>query len=101
MAKSWNENLVKLKTHPISNLIFLKNSQPFKFGEIHKNENLANTLNSIANKGSEEFYKGYIARDIVNSLNSIGGLHSLEDFNDQDTIFSDSLEYNYKNLNLH
>ncbi len=101
VAKSWSENLDKLKIHPISKLTFLKNSKPYKFGEIHKNESLANTLNTIANKGAEEFYKGYIARDIVDSLNAIGGLHSLEDFYNQDTIFSDSLNYNYKNLNLH
>ena len=43
-------------------------------------ENLADTLKSIAKNGLKDFYEGYIAEDIVNTLNKVGGLHSMNDF---------------------
>ncbi|SVD95649.1 uncharacterized protein METZ01_LOCUS448503, partial [marine metagenome] len=101
VAKSWLENKEKLKTYPITNSIFLKNNKPYFFGEIHKNTDLADTLKSIAKNGIKDFYQGYVAEDIVSSLNAIGGLHSMDDFAKQDTIFSDSLSNTYRNIRLH
>ena len=101
VARSWSENTNKLKKQPTTNSIFLKNNQPYGFGEIHKNINLADTLRSIAKNGIKEFYEGYIAQDIVNTLKQEGGLHSMEDFAKQDTIFSDSINNNYKDIKLH
>ena len=101
VAKSWNENTDKLQKHPSTNSIFLKDKKPYSFGEIHKNKNLANTLKSIAKNGLKDFYEGYIAEDIVNTLNKVGGLHSMNDFKCQDTIFSNSLSNQYKDLKLH
>ena len=101
VAKDWEENTNKLKLYSTTNSIFLKNSQSYKVGDIHKNELLANTLKSISKNGIKDFYKGYIAGDIVKSLNSLGGLHSLEDFENQKTLFSNSLSNNYKQFKIH
>ena len=101
VGKAWSENSEKLKDHPSTKSIFLKNNQSYQYGEIHKNENLANTIKSIAKNGSKDFYQGYIAEDIVSTLNELGGLHSMDDFSKQDTIFSDSIYCNYKGLNIH
>ena len=49
---------------------------------------MANTLKSIAKNGTKDFYEGYIAEDIVNTLNKLGGLHSLNDFAKQRGKFS-------------
>ena len=87
VSKHWNANVEKLKTHDATNSIFLKNNKPYLFGDIHKNINLADTLKAIAKKGEKEFYQGYIAEDIVKTLNEAGGLHSMEDFSKQNTIF--------------
>jgi len=101
VAKSWSENINKLKLNKTTSSIFLKNEKPYYFGEKHKNIFLADTLKSIAKSGTKEFYNGYIAKDIVNTLNSIGGLHTMEDFAKQNTIFSNSISRNYKNYKLH
>ena len=73
----------------------MKNGKPYNFGETHKNIDLADTLSAIGKNGIKDFYDGYIAEDIVSSLNDIGGLHTLDDFKKQNTIFSDSLNNNY------
>ena len=38
---------------------------------------------------------------MVRTLNSLGGLHTLADFEAQKTIFSDTISNKYKNFNLH
>ncbi|CAM3832550.1 gamma-glutamyltransferase [Vibrio aquimaris] len=44
-----------------------------KQGTILKNPAYANTLSSIANHGADAFYKGKIARDIINTVKSAQG----------------------------
>jgi len=100
-AYHWEKNEKKLKKNKISKEEFLiKNKSP-KYGTKFKNIKLANTLNKIGRKGSKAFYEGEIAKDMVNSLNKLGGLHTEEDFYNQKTIFSDTLVSDYKNLNIH
>ena len=101
VANSWSENLKKLRCHPTTKSIFLKNNKPYTFGETHKNTSLADSLNAISKNGIKDFYEGYIAEDIVKTLNELGGLHSMEDFAKQDTIFSESVSNIYKNIKIH
>ena len=100
-AYHWGENEEKLKKNEISKKEFLINNKAPKYGAKFKNQKLANTLNMIGKKGSKAFYEGAIAKDMVNSLNKLGGLHTEEDFYNQKTIFSDTLVSDYKNLNIH
>ena len=100
-ANSWKENISKILKNDISKKIFTNNGKAYKFGEIHKNIKLADTLKSIAKNGIKDFYEGYIAQDIVKSLNKLGGTHSLEDFFNQKTYFSDTIFNNYKNYKIH
>ncbi len=101
VAKAWKENVKKLKINQITNSVFLKNGQAYKYGEIHQNIKLAETLKSIGKNGIKDFYNGYIAEDIINSLKSLGGLHSKDDFTKQKTIFSNSINSRYKNIKIH
>ncbi len=101
MAKTWNKNINKILQNESTKKIFSKNGKSYQFGEIHKNIDLANTLNSIAKNGTKDFYEGYIAADIVKSLNDLGGCHTIEDFYYQKTIFSDSIYNNFKDKIIH
>ena len=100
-ARDWNENLLKLSKNQNSKKIFLNKNKPYQFAQIHKNIPLAKTLNSIGKKGIEDFYRGYIAQDIVNSLNELGGNHSIDDFAMQSTILEDSISNTYKDKIIH
>ena len=101
VSKSWYENINKLGQHPSTNSIFLKNGLSYSYGETHKNIKLADTLKAIASNGLKDFYEGYIAEDIVKTLNSVGGLHTMDDFAMQKTLFTESLYNSYKKLKLH
>ncbi|MDA9632943.1 gamma-glutamyltransferase family protein [Pelagibacteraceae bacterium] len=100
-AFHWQKNEEKLKKNNITKQIFLKNNKAPMFGKKFSNIQLAETLSSIAKKGAKAFYEGEIARDMVKSLNNLGGLHTEEDFYKQNTIFSDTLISNYKDFRIH
>ncbi len=60
--------------------VFLVNGRTPAAGSVHKQPALARTLSAIAENGADAFYKGAIANDMVEYLQSLGGLHTLEDF---------------------
>ena len=43
---------------------------PLETGDIHFNKNYANTLKAFEKNISEVFYNGYIANDIVSTVNN-------------------------------
>lgn len=49
-------------------------------GDVIRQAELGKTLRAIAKDGRDAFYKGPIAEDMVETLRSIGGLHTLDDF---------------------
>ena len=100
-AFHWQKNEEKLKKNNITKQIFLSNNKAPIFGKKFSNSQLADTLTLIAKKGAKAFYEGEIARDMVKSLNNLGGLHTEEDFYNQNTIFSDTLISNYKDFKIH
>lgn len=60
--------------------IFLPNGRVPEVGEMHFQPQLANTLAAIGEHGRDVFYTGKVAKDIVDYLQSLGGLHTMEDF---------------------
>jgi len=60
--------------------IFLPGGRPPAVGEMHRQLELAATLQKIAEGGRDAFYSGEVADDILEYLQSRGGLHVEEDF---------------------
>ncbi len=100
-ALAWKEKEMRLKNNKNSSKLFLKNNKSYKFGEVFKNVPLANTLKLISKKNIKGFYESEITLDMVNSLQKLGGLHTEEDFQNQNTIFSSTISNLYKNYNIH
>ena len=74
--------LMRTKDNYGENWCELHRGRAPKVGETHHQPELANTLKLIAKHGREGFYSGEVASDIVDYLQSLGGLHTLEDFNE-------------------
>ena len=73
IADMWRREENKLKNDKDAKRVFLKNGKAYGVGEIHKQEQLAETLENIAKYGREGFYNGYVANDIVNKVKKLGG----------------------------
>ena len=68
---------------------FLPNDIPLKSGNIHYNKEYAETLKAFAKKGSKVFYQGFLADDIVSTVNNASinpGVLSLKDMNNYKVI---------------
>ncbi len=69
----------RLQQYPGFKETYMPNGKTPAKGEIFKNPNLANTLELLAKKGRNEFYKGSIAQTIGQYMQEQGGFLSYED----------------------
>ncbi|MBM3285557.1 MAG: gamma-glutamyltransferase family protein, partial [Candidatus Aminicenantes bacterium] len=58
---------------------YLKEGFPFEPGEHYRNPDLARTFRRLAERGAEEFYRGELARKIVEAVRARQGVMTLED----------------------
>lgn len=77
-------NMVKfrldaLRASPAAASIFLKDNNVPVEGDIIKQVDLANTLKSMAEKGSAGFYTGALAQKLIRGVTEAGGIWSHED----------------------
>ena len=101
MAFDWAKNKEKLLVDKDTSKIFLNNKKPFKFTENFKNINLSKTLETIASEGAVGFYNGWVADDMLEKLNSIGGCHTKNDFINSSAEWIKPISQNYRNIKIH
>lgn len=73
-------NTALLRADPVSSSTYLVDGEPPAVGTVHRLPKLAGSLRAIAEGGRDVFYRGWIADDIVERLQEVGGLHVLADF---------------------
>jgi gamma-glutamyltranspeptidase/glutathione hydrolase len=96
-ADEWREFETNLAKFPDSKTTFLmKGERAPKFGEIWKNPDLAKTLRRIAENGRDGFYKGPTAQAIVDTLNDLGGVTTLEDLADFEPEWVEPISATYR-----
>lgn len=69
-------------------------------GEMFKNEDLANTLEYLAEGGRDAFYQGKIAEVIVEHLQELGGRLTLDDFASHTSEWVDPVSTNYRGYDV-
>ena len=67
------------KRYPASAALYLDNGEVPKLGWVLKSPDLATTLELIAAKGNEGFYRGALAQKLVDGVRAAGGRWLLED----------------------
>jgi gamma-glutamyltranspeptidase/glutathione hydrolase len=69
-------------------------------GEIWRNENLANTLETIGREGRDSFYQGEIAHTIADFMQANGGFLSYEDFATHHSEWVEPVSTNYRGYDV-
>jgi gamma-glutamyltranspeptidase/glutathione hydrolase len=79
LARSLREVLPKMKRYPASVAQFSRDGSPYEMGDLFKQEDLAKTLERIAQDGAKGFYEGETAALIEREMKDGGGLITRED----------------------
>ena len=107
------ERMDNLRKHPDSARIFLPNDRPPELGSRFVQKDLARTLSlmvqaeeqTLAGGGSREaglqaardvYYKGDVARRMVQALQDLGGLYDLADFAEYESPMEEPISVTYR-----
>jgi gamma-glutamyltranspeptidase / glutathione hydrolase len=101
IAEDWIPEVGKLKETPAAASTYLVNGGAPPPGTIFVQQNLARTLRTLAQGGREAFYRGPIARAIVDYVQANGGFLAMEDFAQHTAEWVQPISTTYKGYTLH
>lgn len=77
--------------------LYLKEDGSFyRFGEIQKNQEIADLLENIAEQGVDYFYKGKVPKQIVDLINDRGGCFDVSDMESYEPKFREPVKTTYR-----
>ena len=100
MANEWKVNLEMLLADAATAATFLPQGRPMQQGDVFANPRLARTMEVIANEGRDAFYKGSIARAIVNDIKQRNGLLEMRDFADHQADWVEPISTSYRGYDV-
>ncbi|MBH62432.1 MAG: gamma-glutamyltransferase [Alphaproteobacteria bacterium] len=101
IAQAWSANAEKLSQDPTSARVFLPDGKALAEGDVHRQVMLAETMKTIVREGRDGFYAGPVAEDMVTYLNSLGALHTLDDFESHETEYVTPIKGSYRGLDVY
>ncbi len=96
IAGYWKGAEEKLAATPDAARTYLKDGHAPRAGEVFKNPALARTYRELAKDGRDAFYKGRIARTLVEFSEKNGGLFGLKDFTEHTSTWVDPISTVYR-----
>ena len=100
-AEDWNAEVQKLKRTPAAASNYLIDGRAPQPGEIFRQPNLARTLRTIADGGRDAFYKGPIAKAIVDYMKDNGGFITMEDLAATKADWVEPISTNYRGYQVY
>src|SRR5262245_35743784 len=100
-AADWAPEVPRLKLTAAAASTYLVNGEAPKAGAIFYQKNLARTLRTLAKGGRDAFYRGEIARAIVDYCQKNGGFLSMEDFAAQKSEWVEPISTTYRGYTLY
>lgn len=97
--KAMEDGIQKQDNPTFKEVFFVNNRFPRK-GEIFQNTDLANTLQIIADKGRDGFYKGKVANQIEGHFKAQGGFLSKKDLANHQSKWVDPVSINYRGYDV-
>jgi len=95
LARQLDGERAELQQFNLSRRIFLNDGKMFHPGDTFKQPELAATLKRIAKNGAAEFYRGETAKMIVEDMQRMGGLITLEDLSQYQPKVREALHASY------
>ncbi len=89
-----------LKRHPDAAKTFLKDGHAPHAGDVFVNPYIAKTYREIVRGGRDAYYKGRIAKEIVEFSEKNGGLFELRDFADHSSTWAEPVSTTYRGVRV-
>jgi gamma-glutamyltranspeptidase/glutathione hydrolase len=99
-VKLFNQYADRFRNQPNVSSIFLKEGNVCQAGDYLKQTDLAKTLKLISKKGADAFYRGDIAKKIVNASEEHDGILMLRDFNQYQVKIMTPLQCDYRSYHI-
>ncbi|MGB1235463.1 MAG: gamma-glutamyltransferase [Planktomarina sp.] len=80
--------------------LYLNNGKALTEGQVFRSPGQARVLQAIATKGRAGFYEGEVAQDFVDSLNALGGRHTLDDFANNAPTWDTPISSDYRGIKV-
>ena len=100
LAESLARTLPRMQKYPASMAQFSKNGEPYRAGDLLVQKELADSLQRIADKGPDGFYRGRTAELIVAEMERGGGLITLEDLADYEPRRREPVRGTYRGFEI-
>jgi len=100
IAYYWGLSVPTRKDQPFFLETFTTDGKAPAKGEIWRNEPLAQTLEKIAAKGRDEFYRGEMARTIATTVQDAGGFLTYEDLAGHRSEWVEPVSANYRGVDV-
>src|SRR5262249_12554815 len=101
VAFDWGRQVAKLERDANAKSAFLPDGKPPQAGQRFRHPRLAETYKRIAKEGAKGFYTGAVAKDIVDYLKGMGGLHTEEDFAKTEGEYVKPISTSYRGYTVH
>ncbi len=101
IGRSFASNAAKLAQFPSTASVFLPQGQPPREGDLLVNADLARSLRLVAAGGAEAFYRGPLARQMVDGLNAGGGLFREADFHGHQAEVYEPIATTYRDYTVY
>lgn len=99
MYKIINENAARLS--PAGRRLLMKEEKAKKIGDVIKYKGMHLALNRIRKKGRNGFYKGRVAKDIIATIKSLGGVMTLKDLSHYQVRWLKPMTMNFRGYQVH
>src|SRR5262245_1893861 len=100
IAGYWRAAERKLADDAGSSNVFLTNGRAPRVGEVFKNPALAGLYGAIAQRGRDTFYKGEIARMLVEYSEQVGGLLTRQDLTEHTSTWVEPVRATYRGYEI-
>ena len=100
ISADWEPEVGKLKQDPAAAATYLVDGGAAKPGTIFAQKNLARTFRTLVKGGRDAYYRGEIARAIVDYCQKHGGFLAMEDFAAQKSNWVEPISTTYRGYTL-
>lgn len=101
IGRSFASNAAKLAQFPATAAVLLPQGRTLAEGDLLVNADLARSLRLVAADGADAFYRGPLARQMVDGLKAGGGLFSEADFNGHQAEVYDPIATTYRDYTVY